>query len=209
MTNPAAPTKSHAKPRPKAQPNTRDRLIAAAFRVVAREGMEGASVKSIAAEAGVTPGLLHYHFPTRDALLVAALRQAQADYQDRSRRRRETATPEDLLSASFADAGARMRRDPDLIRARLAFAARALSSADFAQVARELGRVRVQETAHMLAAARRATTVTPHDRALAALIKASLDGLMLAWLSDREFPIEQATKILERAVRENLTPHGS
>src|SRR5882757_6216088 len=95
MTNPAAP--------PKPRPATRDRLIAAAFRVVAREGLEGASVKSIAAEAGVTPGLLHYHFPTRDALLVAALRQAQADYQDRSRRRRETATPEDLLSASFAE----------------------------------------------------------------------------------------------------------
>ena len=206
MKKPAAPSNPHsAKPRPA----TRERLIAAAFRVVAREGLEGASVKTIAAEAGVTPGLLHYHFPTRDALLTAAVRQAQADYQERSRRRRENATPEALLSASFADALAGVRRDQDLVRARLAFAVRALSSPDFAPVARELGRVRVQETAQMLAAVRRAPSVTAHDRALATLIKAALDGLMLAWLSDPEVPLAQAARILERAVRQNLTPQGS
>lgn len=215
MKNPAAPPQ----PRPKsrlaksrlAKPRhaTRDRLIAAAFRVVAREGLEGASVKTIAAEAGVTPGLLHYHFPTRDALLTAAVRQAQADYQERARRRRERSTPEALLSASFADALAGVRRDQDLIRARLAFAVRALSSPDFAPVARELGRVRVQETAQMLAAVRSTTSITAHDRALAALIKAALDGLMLAWLSDPEVPLAQAARILERAVRQNLTPQGS
>jgi hypothetical protein len=137
------------------------------------------------------------------------VRQAQADYQEASRRRRESATPEALLAASFADALARVRRDQDLIRARLVFAVRALSSPAFAPVARELGRVRVQETAQMLAAVRRATSVSAHDRALAALIKAALDGLMLAWLSDPEVPLEQAARILERAVRQNLSPQGS
>ena len=70
-------------------PSTRDRLIAAAFVVVAREGLEAASVKAIAVEAGITAGLLHYHFPTKDALLEAALRQALDSYIVRVRTRRE------------------------------------------------------------------------------------------------------------------------
>lgn len=37
--------------------STRNKLIEAALVVVAREGLEPASVKSIAAEAGLTPGL--------------------------------------------------------------------------------------------------------------------------------------------------------
>lgn len=46
-------------------------LIAAAARVLAREGTGGASVRAIAVEAGVSPGLVGHYFAGIDALIAA------------------------------------------------------------------------------------------------------------------------------------------
>ena len=49
----------------------RKSLIAAATRVLARDGAAGASVRAIAQEAGVSPGLVTHHFGGVDALIAA------------------------------------------------------------------------------------------------------------------------------------------
>jgi TetR/AcrR family transcriptional repressor of bet genes len=46
-------------------------LIEAAARVLARDGASGASVRAIALEAGVSPGLVAHHFGGVDALIAA------------------------------------------------------------------------------------------------------------------------------------------
>jgi AcrR family transcriptional regulator len=46
-------------------------LIEAAARVLAREGAAGASVRNIASEAGVSPGLVGHYFDGVDALIAA------------------------------------------------------------------------------------------------------------------------------------------
>ena len=46
-------------------------LIAAAARVLAREGTGGASLRAIAVEAGVSPGLVGHYFAGIDALIAA------------------------------------------------------------------------------------------------------------------------------------------
>jgi AcrR family transcriptional regulator len=51
----------------------RDALCAALVRVVAREGLDGVTFRSVAKEAGVTHGLASYHFRTREAMISAAL----------------------------------------------------------------------------------------------------------------------------------------
>ncbi|MDB5457082.1 MAG: transcriptional regulator, TetR family [Caulobacter sp.] len=50
----------------------RQALIDAAARVLARRGVAGTSVRTICAEAGVSPGLLRHYFAGVDALIVAA-----------------------------------------------------------------------------------------------------------------------------------------
>lgn len=50
---------------------TRERLLAAAMRRFATDGFNGASVRAIAADAGVATGLLYAHFDSKDTLLVA------------------------------------------------------------------------------------------------------------------------------------------
>ncbi len=51
----------------------RERILAAAVRRIAGEGIDGVRIARIAMDAGVSPALVHYHFATREALLAEAL----------------------------------------------------------------------------------------------------------------------------------------
>jgi AcrR family transcriptional regulator len=53
-----------------ASPPGREHLLAAALHVVAARGAKGATVRSIADAASVTPGLVVHHFGTKDQLLT-------------------------------------------------------------------------------------------------------------------------------------------
>jgi AcrR family transcriptional regulator len=51
----------------------RERILAAAVRQIAREGIDGVRIARIAMDAGVSTSLVHYHFASREALLAEAL----------------------------------------------------------------------------------------------------------------------------------------
>jgi TetR/AcrR family transcriptional regulator, transcriptional repressor of bet genes len=53
-------------------------LIAASARVLARDGAAGASVRAIALEAGVSPGLIGHYFGGVDALICATYAEVEA-----------------------------------------------------------------------------------------------------------------------------------
>jgi AcrR family transcriptional regulator len=52
---------------------TKERIVDAAYQALVKHGYHGTSMKDIAAEAGVAPGLAHYYFETKEDLLVAAI----------------------------------------------------------------------------------------------------------------------------------------
>ena len=54
-------------------PDTRGAILTAARRLFAAHGLNGASIRLIAGEAGVDPALVHHYFGTKDALFRAAL----------------------------------------------------------------------------------------------------------------------------------------
>lgn len=62
-------------------PERRQRIIAAAIRVVERGGIAALSHRTVAAEADVPLGSTTYHFATLDDLLVAALEQVGSDFR--------------------------------------------------------------------------------------------------------------------------------
>ncbi|HEY3505836.1 MAG TPA: TetR family transcriptional regulator [Actinocatenispora sp.] len=55
-------------------PDTREAILAAARDAFARQGYAGASVRRIAAAAGVDPALVHHYFGTKGDLFAAALK---------------------------------------------------------------------------------------------------------------------------------------
>ena len=77
----------------------REALVDAAIESLKRYGYEGLSVRRIAAEAGVSIGLINHHFPNKDTLVAES-------YRTFSRR----------LAANFEKAAASAGKDP---RARL------------------------------------------------------------------------------------------
>jgi AcrR family transcriptional regulator len=51
-------------------------LLDAAVQVVARDGLDGVSYRSVAEEAGATAGLVFYHFGSRESLILEAATRA-------------------------------------------------------------------------------------------------------------------------------------
>jgi AcrR family transcriptional regulator len=55
---------------PSAQQRARQ-IVDAAARVMSRKGYGGTTMKDVAAEAGIAPGLIHYYFDSKEDLLLA------------------------------------------------------------------------------------------------------------------------------------------
>jgi len=64
---------TQAPTRAQAAEDRRAELIRVAYRVMARDGVHRVPLQQISTEAGVSKGLLIYHFQTKDGLVLAAL----------------------------------------------------------------------------------------------------------------------------------------
>jgi TetR/AcrR family transcriptional repressor of bet genes len=78
----------------------REALVDAAIESLKRYGYEGLSVRRIAAEAGVSIGLINHHFPNKDTLVAESYRTFS---------RRLAASFEKAAGAAGADPRARLR----------------------------------------------------------------------------------------------------
>lgn len=81
-------------------------ILAATTACIARTGVRGLRVGDVATEAGVSPGLLYYHFTDRAGLLAATLDYINARAGDH----RAAASTERLLLAELDDSS-EVRRD--------------------------------------------------------------------------------------------------
>ncbi|MGE0845219.1 MAG: TetR family transcriptional regulator [Flavobacteriaceae bacterium] len=75
-TSAKAATKTAAKRRQAVGEHKRALILDAARRVFEREGLEGASLRAIAAEAGYTPAALYFHFDSKEAVYADLLTQS-------------------------------------------------------------------------------------------------------------------------------------
>ena len=64
------------------KPSARERILAAAVRRIASEGIDDVRIARIAMAAGVSTSLVHYHFASREALLAEALEYSYARVGD-------------------------------------------------------------------------------------------------------------------------------
>lgn len=66
----------------------RRRIARSAFRVLARDGLEGLSMRQVAKEAGCTIGLINHWFTSKDDLVMAAWRETVSRENERAERLR-------------------------------------------------------------------------------------------------------------------------
>jgi AcrR family transcriptional regulator len=165
--------------------------VAAAARVVSREGVAAATTRRIAEEAGLPQGLVHYWFASKDELLQevimtllsqfeeAAIAPVGADVQD----------PAGYVLSAFRAAFAVVQADdPGHQVATYELTTWALRTPHLREIARQ------QYTAYReTAAAIAAPWLAAHGRdfpgradAMAQFVAVLFDGTVLAWLADPE-----------------------
>ena len=71
--DPAARVAAAMRGAPVAEPSTRDRILGAALSIIEKEGAGKATVRAIAAEAGVNIAAINYHYRTKEELMDAAI----------------------------------------------------------------------------------------------------------------------------------------
>ena len=64
-----------------------DRLLDCVLDLLVADGYEGISIRRVATVAGVSIGAVQHHFPTKDALLAAAMDRVSRQFQERLERR--------------------------------------------------------------------------------------------------------------------------
>lgn len=121
------------------KPNTearRAQIVAALLPVLASHGYAKATVQAIAREAGLTPGLLHYHFASKHEILIALV-QSVASF---GRQRYETAlaaaeTPQQRLQAYLqARLGLGHGADPQVVKAWVMIGAEAVRQPEVREI---------------------------------------------------------------------------
>ncbi len=105
-------------PRPVGRPSNteqrREEIIDALLSVMSRKGYEQASIALIARQAGLTAGLLHYHFETKQEILIALLERLVARRDQRLAARLSFAGDDPRAKlAAFIDAHVALGDDAD------------------------------------------------------------------------------------------------
>ena len=167
----------------------REALCRALLRVVAREGFDGVTFRSVAAEAGATHGLASYHFGTRESMIHEALTWAVQHTIETS----HLAAPIERVDDFAADVSRVIAESPEEAVFQFELLLRALRSPML------LDEVRNSYDDYVAAVAESLRSVGIEGDGIARLVFAALDGLTLQQLlyGDREL-VEEAITALRR-----------
>lgn len=179
----------------------REELAEAAFRVVARGGVDGASLRLVSQEAGWSIGSMRHYFATKAELLVFALRHAADRIEERIAGLPADRTPLEHLREVAAellplDAGRR-----EEAKVYVAFLARATVDRDLAPAAEAAWRqLHEPLAAHVAAAAHSGELDSDLDAEReASRLHALIDGLTLHVLTAPDAaPPDLARAVIDR-----------
>ena len=107
----------------------REQIVRGLLRVMARHGYAGATIPAIAREADLLPGLVHYHFDTKKAILLALVALLEASVRARYERlaARAEAPRERLYAFLDAHVAKGPGADPDAVACWVALGAEAVA----------------------------------------------------------------------------------
>ncbi|MVU76980.1 TetR family transcriptional regulator [Nocardia sp. ET3-3] len=189
--------------RPAETTDRRGQLLERLADAIAETGIEGVSIRDLAARAGVSIGTVQYHFPTKTELLLAAWHHVRAQAAERFLRSGVAEFPPRDQLLSLTELLLPPTPDDRLTRVWLALVARAAHDQQIAALHREQWR----ETEDLLTRVltRSAPAREAESRDAATELLAMLDGLAIAVVTepDRVSP-EHARRLARNRVRQWL-----
>jgi AcrR family transcriptional regulator len=184
--------------------DNRERLIAAGYTLLSEKGYEAATVKEVARVAGVSPGLFHYYFASKEELLIAVLHEAGERYGQLMQELGATVPADHFIEAAFAAVRERVRQEPGWYRLRYELFALGLRNPAFLPVLGEM----LAYIRQMFARAFLGLTGGDEARAqaLAAVVLACVDGLALQTMAQPEADLAAAYDLVLSLI---LDLHGT
>ena len=179
---------------------TRDRIVDAAYEVLAEKGYDATTFKEIARSAEAAQGLIHYYFGSKDRLLLEVLKEASERTREEMQRF-VAALPEERPRRGMsvlAQQKHRVSRQPEWYRLRYELFALGMRKPELLPSVGELlakGRRGVGEVLVRLAGKEIAD-----QEALSAVMLACFDGLALQKLGDPDFDLDGAYRVLDRMI---------
>lgn len=172
----------------------REALIAAAFRVIGKQGLSHASTRAIVAEAGMSLASFHYAFESRDQLLELLIKEVLAGEQ-------RAILPANLTGKSLTESLTEglqgyldhLRADPGREQAMLELTQYALRSALPLAEGQYEQYTRFALESLELAAQQTDSEWTVPPSVVARLLVALTDGFTISWLIDRDDAHAQAS----------------
>ena len=185
------------------QHKTKERIIAAASKVLAEKGYEATTLREISREAQAAPGLVHYYFGGKDELLVEVLQAAGRRFHQRMECLVQLTPVDRSLEAVLTQLRERVDLEPDVYRLRYESFSLGLHNSviepkvreRLAQRRNEIGSViaKVLENSERTDGAQRSSL---DPTLLAALLLSIFDGLALQKIMDPTFDLEAAYHLL-------------
>ncbi len=184
---------SAEKPRRIVEGEKAQRIVEAMRRSVARRGTAGSTFDHVAREAGVSRGLLHYYFGTKEQLVVEAVRRdCELRMELLERQLADARTADDFIGLMARNLQQTVLEDPDFVTLMFELFTLSRRNADIAVEYAELMRRTREQVAGMLATAQRDGVVKLHAEpdTVAEVLFALGDGFALRMLTEPERDFE-------------------
>ena len=185
------------------QQRTRERIIAAASKVLAEKGYDATTLREISREAQAAPGLVHYYFGGKDQLLVEALQAAGRRFHQRMEQLVQRVPGDQALEAVLTHLYERVEQEPEVYRLRYESFSLGLHNPVIAPAVRERLAQRREEIGSVMATVLENVERTEGTKRssldptiLAALLLSLFDGLALQKILDPTFDLDAAYQLL-------------
>src|SRR5215472_7442753 len=168
------------------QQQTKERIIAAASKVLAEKGYDATTLREISREAQAAPGLVHYYFGGKDALLVEALQAAGRRFHQRMEHLMQQVPADQSLDAFLTQLAERVGQEEETYRLRYESFSLGLHNPTIAPAVRERLAQRPEEIGFVMATVMKnlersegVKRSSLEPTVLAALLLSVFDGLAL------------------------------
>ncbi|MEW9701285.1 TetR/AcrR family transcriptional regulator [Paenibacillus sp. SI8] len=175
----------------------KDKIIDAAYQVLAENGYDNASTKEIARVAGVAQGLIYYYFSNKDLLYAEVFRRDSERYCESLDFIKEVGnrplTSESIKSALNVPKQ-RVLDHPAWIKLRYELYALGLRKPSVSENIKDTLSMKRKHLQGFIESV--AKLPEEHSRPLSAILLATFDGLGLQQMSDEEFDYDEAYSTL-------------